>query len=275
MPELPELEVIRQRLRQHFVHKVIRDFKILKPYVLKNYFRGDLSGEEGEDIDRRGKYLIFQMTSHNVYVHLKLRGSVDHVMPSEKIGKSVNAVFVLDEGTRIEFRETGTNKRMSIYVRNRRESPEFIQKLGIEPFSGELTVEELGRLLRRERKQLKSFLCHQSTIAGIGNAYSDEILWKARLAPFRLSFNLNALEVLNLHSAILDVLHWGIKEASCSKRLDKRDFLMIHGKRNSPCPRCGDSIRTVSFSNRDMFYCPNCQTGGKILRDRRMSKFYR
>jgi formamidopyrimidine-DNA glycosylase len=275
MPELPELEVIKQRIKPLVVGKGVKELRILKPYILKSYFNGDLSGETIEGITRRGKYLEFQLTSHKIYIHLMLHGSVAYVSPSAKTKKTANALLVLEDGATIEFSENATKKRMSIYIKSEDESLPRIENLGIDPLSKEFTVHELGKLLRSDRKQLKTFLCRQNKIAGIGNAYADEILWKAGLSPFKPSTNLSDQETEQLHSAIINVLKWAIQNASHTRRLDKRDFLRIHGKKCAPCPKCGGTIRTVSFSQSDTFYCPTCQTGGHKLKDRRLSKFYR
>lgn len=275
MPELPELEVIKQRLKPLVVGKRIRYLKILKPYVLKNHFSGDLSDETIEGLTRRGKYLALRMTSYTMFVHLMLNGSVAYVPSTVKIKKSATALLVLEDGTSIEFIEKTSKKRMSIYITLKDTVLANIENLGIEPLSKEFTANVLGEVLKSDRKQLKSLLCRQSKIAGIGNAYADEILWRAGLSPFKLSTNLSVQEIRKLHRAIIDVLKWAIKEVKNLKLLEKRDFLQIHGKKGRPCPKCGDTIRTVSFSQSDTFYCPKCQTGGHKLKDRRMSKFYR
>lgn len=275
MPELPELEVFRERLKPLIVGKNVKEFKILKPYVLKSYFNGDLSGETIEGITRRGKYLEFRLTSYNIYIHLMLYGSVAYIPPSVKTKKSATALLLLEDGTRIELFEKTKKKRMSIYIIPKDKKLVRVENLGIEPLSKEFTVHELAKLLREERKQLKSLLCRQSKIAGIGNAYADEILWQAGLSPFKLSTNLSAQETERLHRSIVDVLNWAIEEVEHSKRLEKRGFLQIHGKKGHSCPKCGDIIRIVSFAQRDTFYCPTCQTGGNKLKDRRLSKLYR
>jgi len=275
MPELPELEVIRQRLTPLVVGKGIKEFKILKWYVLRSYFDGSMCGERVKDVIRRGKYLEFWLTSYKIYVHLMLHGSIEYVIPSAKTKKSTNAMLVMEDGARIEFGERTSKKRMSIHIIPKDESLECVEKLGIEPLSAEFTVGVLDILLRRVRKQLKPFLCRQNNIAGIGNAYADEILWKAGLSPFKLSTNLSAQEIKKLHNAIIRVLKWAIHEVAQSKRLDTRDFLQIHGKKGRSCPVCGETIKSVTFSQSETYYCPGCQTGGKKLKDRRMSKFYR
>ena len=275
MPELPELEVIKERLGPFVIGKTVKEFKVLKPYVLKSYLGDDLRGEKIKSIRRRGKYLEFALSDHNMYVHLMLHGSVQCVLPSAKIRKSANALLILEDGAVIEFSEKTAKKRMSLYVKKKGEVYARVENLGVEPLAKAFTVDRLSGLVKEERKQLKNFLCRQSKIAGIGNAYADEILWKAGLSPFKVSADLSSMEIGTLHHAIVDVLSWAIQEVRKTKRTDKRDFLRIHGKKGQKCPKCGDTIRIVSFSQSDTYYCSDCQTSGHKLKDRRMSKFYR
>jgi formamidopyrimidine-DNA glycosylase len=275
MPELPELEVLRDDLLVRIKGKKIDTLRILKPYILKDFFKGDLVNETIEEITRRGKYLIVNTDSHHIAIHLMLHGSLQYSLPSSKTKKSSAALLVFRDGTVLEFNERGSKKRMSIYVTPKDVSLARIAKLGIEPLDKKFTVAKLQDLLKSDNKQLKSFLCSQSKVAGIGNAYADEILWYARLSPFKLTANLTGTEISRLHQAIRDVLRWAIAQVNASKRPGKRDFLNIHGKKDQVCPRCGENIQVVSFSRRDTYYCPKCQTGGKKLKDRRLSKLYR
>ncbi len=275
MPELPELEVIKDELKPLVIEKRIREFKILKPYVLKTYFPGALEGEVIKDVTRRGKYLVFRLTSFNIYTHLMLHGALRFLPPSSRVRKSATALLLLDDGASIEFSEKTTKKRMSVYITPEGKAPASVQNLGIEPLSKEFSVSMLGSLLQSDNRQLKTLLCRQSKIAGIGNAYADEILWKAGLSPFKLSKRLNNSEIRRLHCVIIEVLNWAINEVRCSDHRDKRDFLKIHGKKGFSCPKCGDTVRSVSFAQSDTFYCAHCQTDGRKLKDRRMSKFYR
>jgi formamidopyrimidine-DNA glycosylase len=164
---------------------------------------------------------------------------------------------------------------MSIYITPKEVALPRISNLGIEPLDKKFTVANLKELLRSDVKQLKSFLCSQSKIAGIGNAYADEILWYAKLSPFKLSANLEDQEIKRLHKSVIHVLECAIEQVRTSERLGKRDFLNIHRKKGQRCPKCKDLIQLVSFARGDTFYCPKCQTGGKKLKDRCMSKFYR
>jgi formamidopyrimidine-DNA glycosylase len=275
MPELPELEVLKEHLESQITNKKIKALQIVKPYILKNYFTGDLATECVEHIDQRGKFLIIELTTHKIVIHLMLHGSVTYVLPSATIKKTAAALLRFDDNTLLEMSERGSKKRMSLYVLMRDQSLEKIDRLGIEPRDRNFTREKLQALLHDESRQVKSFLCDQKKIAGIGNAYADEILWKERISPFKRTNQLTDAEVDQLHRAIRDVLNWAIEQVRKHGISEKRPFLNIHNRAGRLCPQCNETILSVSFSDKSTFYCPGCQTSGRRLKDRRMSKFYR
>lgn len=274
MPELPELEVLKQNLASQIKGKKIESLHVLKPYVLKNYFTGDLHAEKVEDIERRGKFLIIKLTTHKIIIHLMLHGSIKYVLPG-KVKKSSAALLRFADGTVLEMNEMSSKKRMSVYVIPHAESIKKIDGLGMEPFAHDFTQEKLQVLLKEESRQVKSLLCDQKKIAGIGNAYADEILWQAGLSPFKITTRLTKREVEKLHQAIIAVLQWAIDEVRDKGIRESRDFLNIHNRAGRPCPRCGDRIASVWFSGKTTFYCPKCQTKGRKLKDRRLSKLFR
>lgn len=275
MPELPELEVLKEKLTSQIKGKKIENLHIRKPYVLKNYFTGDLHAEKVEDIQRRGKFLIIKLTTHKIIVHLMLHGSLKYVLPSGKVKKSSAALLRFVDGTLLEMNEMGSKKRMSIYVVVGSESLKTIDSLGAEPLAHAFTPKKLQTLLHKESKQVKSFLCDQKKIAGIGNAYADEILWHAGLSPFKITTQFTPIEVKKLHQAIVAVLQWAVERVREKGISESRDFLNIHNREGKPCPKCGEIILSVWFSNRNTSYCPQCQTKGKKLKDRRLSKLFR
>jgi len=316
MPELPELEVLKENLVSQIKGKKIEGLQILKPYILKNYFKPlenrtqwmemgknksvlarpvrngsrvgsnapsdlltgfteGLNGEKIENIERRGKFLIIKLSKHKIIIHLMLHGSIKYVLPSVNIKKNAAALIRFDDGTVLEMSETGSKKRMSIYILPHNELLKQIENLGIEPLENDFTIEKLKSLLQKESKQIKSFLCDQKKIVGIGNAYADEILWQAGISPFKITTKLDKTEIKNLHRAIIAVLKWAIDQVRDRGISEKRDFLIVHNKGGKACPKCGDLILSVQFSNRETFYCPKCQTRGRKLKDRRLSKLFR
>ncbi|MGB3341616.1 MAG: DNA-formamidopyrimidine glycosylase family protein [bacterium] len=275
MPELPELEVLREYFSSLIRNKTIISFIVLKPYILKNYFQGDLTGQAIEHIQRQGKYLVFELTSMRLICHLMLRGALRFLLPGAKIRKTAAAVIEFTDHSKIEFSEMGYKKRMSLHIVPPYTNLRQIERLGIDPLSNDFTLKKLSFMLNAKARQLKPFLKDQAIISGLGNTYADEILWLACLSPFKTSSRLSDDEIKHLYTAIRNVLEGAITIIREKGVTEKRSFLQIHRRKGKPCPRCKEKIHHVSFSNSDTFYCPKCQTGGRVLKDRRMSKFSR
>ncbi len=185
----------------------------------------------------------------------------------------------LDDGSGFDLTEAGTQKRLAVYVVRSPEEVDGIARLGVDPLDPAFDAAALGRLLGGRSGQLKHLLADQSVIAGVGNAYSDEALHAARLSPFRPAGNLSPEETTRLHDALLMVLREALARnegVPASELKDgKRAAMRVHGRTGLPCPVCGDTVREVSFADRSLQYCPTCQTGGKPLADRRLSRLLR
>jgi formamidopyrimidine-DNA glycosylase len=183
----------------------------------------------------------------------------------------------LDDGSGFDVTEAGTQKRLAVYiVRDVQEVP-GIARLGIDPLGDEFTPQRLADILAGGgRAQIKGVLTDQSQIAGVGNAYSDEALWGARLSPFKPAANLTPDEIQALYEALTGMLRDAVKRAeglgAGELKAEKKAGLSVHGRTGLPCPRCGDEIRQVSFADKSLQYCATCQTGGKPLADRRLSR---
>jgi formamidopyrimidine-DNA glycosylase len=203
-------------------------------------------------------------------------------------GSSRGAILALrvrlDDGSGFDLTEAGTRKRLAVHVVRDPAEIEMIASLGVEPLAPEFTTEVLAELLSAKNQQVKGLLRDQRAIAGIGNAYSDEILHAARFSPYKLTRSFTPEETARLHAAVGEVLTGAIAAASGkpAKELKdaKRAGMRVHGRAGLPCPGwdgvpCGDVVHEVSFADRSMQYCPTCQTGGKPLADRRMSKLLR
>jgi len=192
-------------------------------------------------------------------------------------GKSPLAFrLVLDDGSGFDLTEAGTQKRLAVYlVRDASDVP-GVATLGPEPMDPSFTVEVLAGILSGRRTQIKGVLRDQHIIAGIGNAYSDEVLHAAKTSPFKLASSFTPEDVAVLHAAIMTTLRDAVDRsaglAAADLKGEKKTGLRVHGKAGQPCPVCGDTIREVSFADSALQYCPTCQTGGKPLADRRMSR---
>jgi len=183
------------------------------------------------------------------------------------------------DGTGFDLTEAGTRKRLAVYLVTDPAEVPGVAALGPDPLADSFTVPALAKMLAGRRTQIKGVLRDQKVIAGIGNAYSDEVLHAARMSPFRLAASLTDDEVAGLHAAIVGTLREAVDRsaglAAGELKAEKKSGLRVHGRAGQPCPVCGDTVREVSFADSALQYCATCQTGGKPLADRRMSRLLR
>jgi formamidopyrimidine-DNA glycosylase len=285
VPELPEVEALaldlRGRLDGHAIAKIhIAAFSALKT------FDPPISALEGTMVDgvtRHGKFLDIEASGIHLCLHLARAGWVrwrDEVptIPPKPSTKSTLALrVVLDDQSGLDITEAGTRKSLAAYVVRDPQDVPGIARLGPDPLSDDFTVERFREILEREgRKQLKGVLRYQSTIAGIGNAYSDEILHAAKMSPFKPANSLTDDELQTLYDALRTTLGDAVERSrglhASELKGEKKSNLAVHGRTGEKCPVCGDIVREVSFADSSLQYCPTCQTGGKPLADRRMSR---
>jgi formamidopyrimidine-DNA glycosylase len=283
MPELPEVEALAVFLRERASGYAIARADAASFAVLKTFDPplSALAGQEITGVARHGKFLDLTCGDLHLVFHLAragwLRWREDMPGTPVKPGKSPLAFrLVLDDGAGFDLTEAGTQKRLAVYlVRDPADVP-GVATLGPEPLADDFTVGALAAILGGRRTQIKGVLRDQHIIAGIGNAYSDEVLHVAKMSPFKLASSFTPDEVATLHQAIVDTLRDAVKRsaglAAADLKGEKKTGLRVHGKAGQPCPVCGDTIREVSFADSSLQYCPTCQTGGKPLADRRMSR---
>jgi formamidopyrimidine-DNA glycosylase len=283
MPELPEVEALVGFLREHAVGRVVARVDVAGIEVLKTYDPppAALAGLAVTGVARHGKFLDLDVSGLHLVVHLARAGWLrwNDALPTAppRPGKGPLGLRVhLDDGSGFDLTEMGTRKRLAVYVVKDPATVPGVARLGIDPLSPEFTAQVLGELLAGVRAQVKGVLTDQSRIAGLGNAYSDEVLWEVGLSPFKPAANLTPADVERLHTAIVDTLRGAVGRATglAAKDLksEKRSGLNVHGRTGLPCPRCGDTVREVSFADKSLQYCPTCQTGGQPLADRRLSR---
>ncbi|MEU9859305.1 DNA-formamidopyrimidine glycosylase family protein [Streptomyces sp. NPDC047971] len=287
MPELPEVEALREFLDEHLVGKEIARVLPVAISVLKTY-DPPLAAVEGATVTavaRHGKFLDITTDGEagelHLLVHLARAGWLQwkDPLPSgpPRPGRGPLALrTALTEGDGFDLTEAGTTKRLAVHlVHDPRDVP-GVARLGPDPLADDFDLAAFTALLATERRQIKGALRDQSLIAGIGNAYSDEILHVARMSPFKPTQNLTDEEIATLHEAIRTTLSGAVERshglAAGKLKAEKKSGLRVHGRTGEKCPVCGDTIREVSFSDSSLQYCPTCQTGGKPLADRRMSK---
>jgi formamidopyrimidine-DNA glycosylase len=283
VPELPEVEALVGFLTEHAVGRVVARVDLAAISVLKTYDPppGALHGLEVTGVSRHGKFLALDVSGLFLVTHLAragwLRWSPALPAAPPRPGKGPLAARVhLDDGSGFDLTEAGTQKRLALYVVHTPADVPGIARLGPDPLAPGFGVEALAGLLAGSRQQVKGLLRDQSVLAGVGNAYSDEVLHAARLSPFRLASSLTEGEVLALHESLQSVLRDAVERASGlaagELKKEKKTSMRVHGRTGQPCPVCGDTVREVSFADSSLQYCPTCQTGGKPLADRRLSR---
>ncbi|MDQ1696125.1 MAG: formamidopyrimidine-DNA glycosylase [Frankiaceae bacterium] len=283
MPELPEVQALADFLTQRAVDRVVARVDVASINVLKTFDPAvtSLQGLALTSVTRHGKFLDLDVSGLHLVVHLARAGWLhwrDALPPAPpKPGKGPIALRVhLDDSSGFDLTEAGTQKKLAAYVvRDPQEVP-GVARLGPDPLADDFTAESLHTLTRSDRSQLKGLLRDQGKIAGIGNAYSDEILHAARMSPFKPASNLDAAEVRELYDAMRAVLTDAVGRArglaAGDLKAEKKLGMRVHGRAGQPCPVCGDTVRQVSFADSALDYCPTCQTGGKPLADRRLSR---
>ncbi|MFI6018328.1 Fpg/Nei family DNA glycosylase [Streptomyces sp. NPDC051287] len=284
MPELPEVEALKDFLTENLVgHEVVRVLPVAVS-VLKTYDPpvGAFEGSEVVAVHRYGKFLDVEGDGGlHLVTHLARAGWLQWKdrLPDgpPRPGKGPLALRVaLETGAGFDLTEAGTQKKLAVYVvRDPGEVP-GVARLGPDPLAEGFDEARLAALLKDERRRIKGALRDQSLIAGVGNAYSDEILHAARMSPFKLAASLTPEEVHGLYEALRTTLTEAVERshglAAGRLKSEKKSGLRVHGRTGEPCPVCGDTIREVSFSDSSLQYCPTCQTGGRPLADRRMSR---
>ncbi|CAL2068787.1 Fpg/Nei family DNA glycosylase [Streptomyces sp. TR1341] len=284
MPELPEVEALTDFLTEHLVGPRVARVLPVAVSVLKTYDPPvtALEGARVTEVRRHGKFLDLVADSGlHLVTHLARAGWLQwrDRLPDgpPKPGKGPLALRVaLETGEGFDLTEAGTQKRLAVYVVRDPAQVPGIARLGPDPLAADFDEARFAALLTGERRQLKGALRDQSLIAGVGNAYSDEILHAAKMSPFKLAASLTPEETHHLYDALRGTLTEAVERsrgmAAGRLKSEKKSGLRVHGRTGEPCPVCGDTIREVSFSDSSLQYCPTCQTGGKPLADRRLSR---
>ena len=284
MPELPEIEALADHLRRHAVGLTIGRIDVSAFSVLKTFDPPItvLHGQTVTGANRWGKYLGVQSGDLHLITHLSragwLRWSDKLAAAPLKPGKGPIALRVHlgtpGEAPGFDLTEAGTQKRLAVWLVDDPTQVPGIAALGPDALS--LGPDDLARVLSPNSGRIKTVITDQKVIAGIGNAYSDEILHVAKISPFATAGKLTEAQLAALHDAMMTVLTDAVSrsvgQGAATLKGEKRSGLRVHARTGLPCPVCGDTVREVSFADKSFQYCATCQTGGKVLADRRMSR---
>jgi formamidopyrimidine-DNA glycosylase len=283
VPELPEVQALVDFLAERVVGLAVTAVELGSFSVLKTFDPPPqaLSGVPVDSVTRHGKFVDLDCDGVHLVFHLARAGWLrwSDAMPNTALrpGKSPIALRTrFSDGSGFDLTEAGTKKRLAAYLVHDPQEVPGIATLGPDPLSPDFTREVFAGLLRGKRAQVKGLLRDQSVIAGVGNAYSDEVLHVARMSPFALASSLDDEAVDRLYAALRDTLSAAVGAASGKPAAElkdaKRAGMRVHGRAGEKCPVCGDVVREVSFADSSLQYCATCQTGGKPLADRRMSR---
>jgi formamidopyrimidine-DNA glycosylase len=274
MPELPEVETIRLALEPHVVGRTFEHVEILDPRLVRPFeplvVAAELDGERVAALERRGKYLIVRFESGRVLlIHLRMTGSLRHAAGG-KLGEDPyrRAVVRLDDGSDVAYRDV--RRFGTWHLLEPDEIDDYLaQRLGREPLERTFTAKRLGERLANRRAPLKAALLDQRTVAGLGNIYVDEALWRARLHPLREAGMLDDEELQRLTTGIRQSLRAGLARQGASlrdystpdgSRGRAQDEFRVYGRGGEPCAHCGTPIDKIRVGGRGTWYCPQCQT---------------
>jgi formamidopyrimidine-DNA glycosylase len=286
MPELPEVEALCRFVAAKATGTTIERAEIAALSALKTYRPpiDDLWGRGVAGAERRGKYLMIDTGGLWLVIHLARGGWLQwrEKTPAARArpGKGPLALRLgLSSGSGFDVTEQGTEKRLALWLVTSPDEVEGVARLGPDPLDASFDVHAFGSLLAGRGANLKTVLVDQSVLAGVGNAYSDEALHRAKLSPFKPAGKLSEDDIAHLHAALIGVLTDAVERSAglpaAGLKSEKRSGLAVHGRTGEACPVCGDKVREVSFATKSLQYCPTCQTGGKPLADRRLSRLLR
>jgi len=279
MPELPDVVVYLEALETRILGAVLERIRIAGPFLLHSVTPPleELHGRKVTGVRRLGKRIVIDLEGgYHLVIHLIIAGRFRWADPGAKIpGRLGQSAFDFDRGTLI-LTEAGTRKRATLHAARTADLAGF-DRGGIEPLATDAAG--LGEVLRRENHTIKRSLTDPRLLSGIGNAYSDEILHRARLSPLKLTRRLTDDEVARLHAAMTAVLGEWVerlrKQAGKNFPIKVTAFrpeMAVHGKFGEPCPECGSPVQRIVYAENETNYCAPCQTGGKLLADRAMSR---
>ncbi|HEU4530775.1 MAG TPA: DNA-formamidopyrimidine glycosylase family protein [Steroidobacteraceae bacterium] len=280
MPELPDVTVYIERLRERVQGRTLESIAIASPFLLRTAepALSSIFGQRVRELRRLGKRIAFGFENHHwLVLHLMIAGRLHWFGAGERVsGRKALARFIFDNGV-LTLTEAGTQRRASLHLVADERGLAAHERGGLEPL--EISPADFAARLRSENHTLKRSLTDPTLFSGIGNAYSDEILHAARLSPIALSGKLTDEEIARLYEATQGVLRdWleRLRRESASAFPEGvtafRPEFAVHGRFGQPCPICGTKVQRIRYATNETNYCPRCQTGGRVLADRSLSR---
>lgn len=271
LPELPEVETVRRGLNRLVKGKVISKVEVTYAPMIKtgvDAFCQDLIGQEILDVDRRGKYLLIYLTDHVLISHLRMEGKYNFFADQVPANKHFHAFFTFIDGSTLVYQDVRKFGTMELLDKADVDAYFISRKIGPEPTEEDFDLEEFAKKLAKSKKPIKSHLLDQSLVAGLGNIYVDEVLFKAKVHPAQTSNQLSTDQVADLRQATIEVLQLGIEKGGSTIRTYKnalgmdgtmQDYLQVYGKTGQACPRCQTEIVKIQLGGRGTHFCPKCQ----------------
>ncbi|WP_430612431.1 DNA-formamidopyrimidine glycosylase [Enterococcus sp. DIV0876] len=272
MPELPEVETVRKGLSSLVLNKTIASVEVRWPRIIESpevpIFSELLKGQQLLGFDRRGKFLIFKMTSVDLISHLRMEGKYEFFAKEPIIDKHTHVIFHFTDGSQLQYHDVRKFGRMTLVDKDQSGSYKGIQQLGPEPKPDSFLLPAFEMGLKKAKKAIKPLLLDQKLVTGLGNIYVDEALWEAKLHPEQPANTLTSDEVVLLHAAIIDVLDRAVNAGGTTIRTylnalgeagKFQQSLHVYGQTGNPCQRCGTPIVKIKVAQRGTHFCPHCQ----------------
>lgn len=273
MPELPEVETVVRTLNKLVAGKTIAHVQVLLPRIIQRpaepeQFSDALMGQTISRIERRGKFIRFLLSDLTLVSHLRMEGRYGVYQPGEPVEKHTHVIFTFTDGTELRYRDVRQFGTMHIFNQGDEWNAPPLHKLGLEPLAPDFTLDLFAQRIARKSTKLKPLLLAQETIAGLGNIYVDETLYRARLHPERPANSLSPQELALLHQAIIEVLQEAVDAGGSSIKSYVngqgemgmfQQQLLAYGRKGLPCMRCGDPLEKIRLGGRGTHYCPACQ----------------
>lgn len=281
MPELPDIVVYIEALEARVLGETVTGVRVASPSVLRTYdppYDAPV-GHEVTALSRVGKRIVFEFADGPLYMvfHLMVAGRLRWESPGKPIPRKVGLAALDFASGSLLLTEQGTHKRAGIWMAKDRDAVSALDRGGVEPL--DVSPDEFATALTAENRTLKRALTDPRIFSGIGNAYSDEILWSARMSPVKRTSQLDDDEIRRLHEAVVsslttwtETLRQDVGDDWPKKVTAFRPDMAVHGKYGEPCPRCGSPVQRIVYAANETNYCATCQTGGKLLADRSLSR---